>query len=233
VSNYTVRKTTLIISAMLALLSSAAAQQIGYLDLTTATGAPRVREPEGVGGGSCGGSDHTYYPEVLVQLEWLDDTKYTLGETVKFEVKIQNVGRIPITVPWSANLADLEPKDSAISYTYRKATVSLEFGQVPRELSIFASFYGSLDNPTTLRELQPGEWFLVRGTADLLADDVWVRKNLGSSDHVDVKSSAGFMLDTVRFLPRGKNGKPTENSRCINLTTKKAGDLAVSIYRTR
>jgi hypothetical protein len=228
-----VRKTTLLISAMLALLASAVAQQIGYLDLTTATDAPRIREPEGVGGGSCGGSDHTYYPEVLVQLEWLDDTKYTLGETVKFEVKIQNVGRIPITVPWSANLADLEPKDPAISYTYRIATVSIEFGRVPGDLSIFASFYGSPNVPATLRELQPGEWFLVRGTADLLADGDWVRKNLRGSDHVDVKSSAGFMLNTVRFLPRGKNGKPTENSTCINLTTKKAGDLGVSIYRTR
>jgi len=141
---------------MLALLSSAVAQQIGYLDLTAATDAPRIREPEGVGGITCGGSDHTYYPEVLVQLEWLDDTKYSLGELVKFEVKIQNAGRTPITIPWSANLADLEPKDPAISHTYRKATVSLEFGRGPGDLSIFASFYGSPDIPATLRELQPG-----------------------------------------------------------------------------
>lgn len=232
-SNYVVRRTFLLVSVVLMLLSPAVAQQIGYLDLTAATDGSRIREPEGVGSGTCGGSDHTYYPEVLVQLEWLDDTKYSLGEPVTFEVKIQNVGRSPITIPWSANLADLEPKDPAISYTYRKATVSLEFGTVPGDLSIFSSFYGSPDIPATLRELQPGDWFLVRGTADLLADDVWVRKNLRSSDHVDVKTSAGLMLDTVRFLPKGKNGKPTENSSCINLTTKQAGDLGVSIYRTR
>lgn len=111
-SNYLVRKTTLLISTMLALLSSAAAQQIGYLDLTAGTDAPRVREPEGLGGGTCGGSDHTYYPEILVQLEWLDDTKYSLGEPVKFEVKIQNGGKTPITIPWGTNLCRRRTKRS-------------------------------------------------------------------------------------------------------------------------
>jgi len=131
----------LLLLAMFLFCQFSTAQQIGSLDITTAS-RNRHHEPEGVGGGICGIASHAYYPEVVVSLLSLDNTQYNLGESVNFDVKIQNIGKESITLPWAPNLADFEPQDELATYTYLQGTVSLHFTVEKRELAIYSSFYG-------------------------------------------------------------------------------------------
>jgi hypothetical protein len=212
-------------------VATAFAQQIGYLDLTATTAKERVREPKGARGFSCGRADHTYYPEIMVQLLWLDSVRYTLGEEVTFEVKIQNIGREPITVPWAANLADFEPHDPAASYSYLEGTISLGFAKGKQEFFIFANSYGSPEVAGTLRQLRPEEWVVVRGRSQLLTSDTWVLQEFRNANSMSMRVRADFMLSNTQFLPAGNHEKPTENSSCVNINTKRSSQLDVAIHR--
>jgi hypothetical protein len=42
-------------------------------------------------------------------LVWLDRDEYAVGDHQKFEVRIENVGAVPVEMPFSPHLADLQP----------------------------------------------------------------------------------------------------------------------------
>ena len=221
---------TLVLLGSLAFSQIAIAQQIGLLDLTTAIEKDRLREPEGMGGVSCGSSDHTDYPEVAISLTSLDRTQYALGEDVRFEVKIQNVGKDPVVLPWAENVADFEPQDPAVQYSYREGTVSLRIGSVEENFLIFSSFYGSTERPESLKVLRRGEWVTVRGRTQLTTSDDWVFKRFRNNTLVNTQVKPDLMLNKVTFQPRGKNGKPTEESSCVNVRTRSMNQLPVTIF---
>ncbi len=206
------------------------AQQIGSLDIPI-TSRKRLREPGGIGGGSCGGVEHAHYPEAAVSLLSLDNTQYEFGQDVAFEIKIQNVGKDPIILPWGGELADFEPTDRLAIYTYLQGTVSLHFVAKKRELPIYSSFYGSTLHVGTLKDLEPGEWVIVRGQAKLEAFDGSFSPAFGNNDFVSTEVGADFMLNKVTFLPKGEGGKPRETSSCVNVRTQRANQLKSTIFR--
>lgn len=209
-----------------------AAQQIGSLDIQT-TSSKRRREPDGVGGASCGAVDHAYYPEAVVSLLSLDSTQYEFGQSVAFEVKIQNVGKETIILPWAVNLADFEPENKLETYTYLRGTVSLHFATEKRKLAIYSSFYGSPVHAGTLKELRPGEWVTMRARAKLETFDDSFSRAFGNDDFVATEVDADLMLNEVKFFTKGENGKPTEMSTCVLVHTRRANQLKATIFRHR
>jgi len=215
---------------MLLLYELVAAQQIGILDIQNASGR-RHREPEGVSGASCGGVDHAYYPEAVVSLLSLDRTQYRFGQSVFFEVKIRNVGKEPIILPWASNLADFEPQNLSATYTYRQGTVSLYFTAGKQELAVYSSFYGSPAHAGTLKELRQGEWVKVRARTRLETFDDSFSRAFGSADFVDTEVGADLMLNEVKFSPKGRDGKPAETSTCVLVRTQRANQLKATVFR--
>jgi hypothetical protein len=59
-------------------------------------------------------------------LVWLDCDEYAVGDHQKFEVRIENVGAVPVETPFSPHLADLQPVDASQQFGY--SVVRLEFG---------------------------------------------------------------------------------------------------------
>jgi hypothetical protein len=214
----------------LAFSQLAIGQQVGSLDLTTIIAKDRLREPEGVGGGSCGWGDHAEYPEVAVSLTSLDRSQYALGEEVTFEVKVQNVGRYPVVLPWSGDLADFEPQDPTVVYSYREGTISLRIGSAEENFLIFSSFYGSTERPESLKILRTEEWVTVRGRTRLATSDDWLFQRFRDNPLVNAQVKPDLVLNKVMFQPKGKNGKPTEESSCMNVRTRSVNQLPVTIF---
>lgn len=208
------------------------AQEIGHLDLTDPLPRERIRSPQGSGGGCAGGSGFKASFETSVTLVNLDKRSYSMGEEVTFEVKIKNSGKEKIEIPWTPHLGDLEPADPTQSYTYLQATVVLNLTDPTSNLSfgIFGNFYGSPDLSDSTRELLPGQWILIRTRRKVEAYEEWVWKRIKESTPLNVKASAGFMLNRVTYSPNEKNGSATEYSLCIPLRTKEADQLDVALW---
>lgn len=211
--------------------SFVAVQGSGWLDLTDPHPRERIRAPHSVGS-ECGGVEgfipHNQSTLTLVNL---DKTSYSLGEEVNYEVKIQNSGKEPIEMPWTPHLADLEPVDSSQSYTYLHAAVSLSFTEPisNRSFSVYANSYGSSDVPGTIRKLLPGEWIFVRARQKVETYEEWWWTKVKDSAPLNVRASAGLMLDKVTYSPGDKSNSAMDHYACIPLLTKlgAASDVAL------
>ena len=140
-------------------------QDIGYLDLMTP--APRLptRSPKRSSVSACGGiGGPVTTPDVTVTLVSLDKNIYSLGEEITFEAKVENSGKETIEIPWTPDLAGLEPSDQTEYFSYRSASfvITLTVPDSDHYLSIAGFSYGSTDLPGTIRELRPGQSFIVR-----------------------------------------------------------------------
>ena len=119
------------------------AQEVGFVDLTQIVARTELRHPaprsdeatERRGGGGIVGSrhDHCDVPNapkdagaLRTTLIWLDRDEYAVGDHQKFEVRIENVGSLPVEMPFSPHLADLQPVDASQKFGY--SVVRLEFG---------------------------------------------------------------------------------------------------------
>jgi hypothetical protein len=95
--------------AALVAASVVAAQEIGRLDLTDLHPRDRIRVPHTVGGDCGGGANFTSNNELTITLVSLDKTSYSLGDEVTYEVKVQNSGKAPVEIPWTAHSATWSP----------------------------------------------------------------------------------------------------------------------------
>jgi hypothetical protein len=211
--------------------SFVAAQGIGWLDLTDPHPRDRIRAPHRVGSECGGGAGFIPNIESTITLVNLDKAAYSLGEEVNYEVKIQNSGKEPIEIPWTPHLGDLEPADSSQSYTYLHAAVSLSFTGPGsnRTFSVYANSYGSSDVPGTTRKLLPGEWIFVRARQKVETYEEWWWTKVKDSSPLNVRVSAGLMLDKVTYSPGDKSDSAIDRYVCIPLLTKlgAASDVAL------
>jgi hypothetical protein len=205
---------------------SAVAQEIGYVDLTDGPFRESSRHPRTFSGG-CGGSD-SRERQVTVTLLSVDRMIYPLGEQVTFELKIQNTGRDPVIVPWTPNLADLEPVDPNASYKYRIGVVLLTFKDPElREFHLSESLYGSTNVPGTLRALAPGQWFTVRGRDRTEPNSPdWGPDELREFGWVEAKVSGYFREDNGSYSPE-HGGAMT--AFCFPIRSESANELTVTL----
>ena len=208
--------------------SAGSAQDIGYLDLTTP--APRmptssVMRSSAESCGSIGGPVTS--PGATITLINLDKTTYSLGEEITFELKIENSGKETIEIPWTPDLALLgAPSDRTPYFSYHSAAfvITLKVPDSDHFLFISGFSYGSTDLPGTIRELRPGQSFIVRvrGTSDVY--DSWWSDKLKDSAPLTGKAFAGLVLSRATETQAERVGV------CIPLTTKAANQLNVILW---
>jgi hypothetical protein len=99
-------------------------------------------------------------------IESLDRQRYSDEDWLTFEVTIKNVGSIPLKIPFSIDLADLQPEDAAQGFRYTALQVSLwaAAGKNQHVIGLaILRIYGADDHPNTMVTLSPGEWVRIAG----------------------------------------------------------------------
>jgi hypothetical protein len=184
----------------IATVSNCRAQEIGSLDHTKGTAYSReLRRPAASTPGTRWlGAVFADYPcadatrkmgALQTKIEFLDRQRYRDGDWLTFEVTIKDVGCIPLKIPFSIDLADLQPEDAAQGFGYSALSVSLwaAASNDPYVIGLVAvRIYGAEDRPNTMVTLSPGQWVRIAGRdkihfpADRTALDLI---NSGAFDH--------------------------------------------------
>src|SRR5882672_12543013 len=100
------------------------AQEVGSLDLTKMVMRRDFRRPAGTRQGPAVFADYHCADTsrkrgaLHTKIESLDRQRYSDGDWLTFEVTIKNVGSIPLRIPFSPDVADLQPEDAAQKFGY-------------------------------------------------------------------------------------------------------------------
>jgi len=176
-------KEIILATAAIACAQAGAAQEVAYLDLASVTPRTELRRPpvpekECTVHHRCGflksvnvGGDVS--PEdkrsLRTTLMWMDKMEYRDGDRAEVEVMVMNAGEVPIDVPWTPHLADLQPADDAVPFDVSTFGISIEMMWPAGNSAQIGTLilYGSPDHSGTLLNLKPGEWVRLRGWTTL------------------------------------------------------------------
>ena len=149
------------------------AQEVKYIDISRVVARTELRHPPaprqeckggtnciGVGGGSGGGSVTDGAPDqrdphaLGIYLLRVTPTEINPAEPFQVEFKILNTGMVPIELPVSPDLADLQPGDESAAFSYSSLAVVVR-GEVEswraEEPLGFVELFGSADGVATGR----------------------------------------------------------------------------------
>jgi hypothetical protein len=170
------------------------AQAVGSIDLTQAAPNRELRRPAAHDGETvqrlsgtredydCDPSNNNI-GKLRTTLVWLEKEEYEVGDHPKFEVRIENIGDTPATIPFSPHLSDLQPADAGQKFAYLELNLTLWIVG-PRwsaNTGGGVALYGAERDPNTLRRLHPGEWVQVIGQGHLRLPE---KVTLAQSDEV-------------------------------------------------
>jgi len=94
---------------------------------------------------------------------WLDRPSYATGDSIEWELKVENVGSAPMTLAISPHLSDLQPTDASEPFSYEETGLGLSVRDEHSVVDLaHVSVYGSDSHPGTLVELKVGEWVRLR-----------------------------------------------------------------------
>jgi hypothetical protein len=163
-----------------------AAQQVSFIDLTQIVPRTEFRCPAlpaddasavSTGTGKLYDCNHPANdaPALRTTLLGLDRSEYQVGDEERFEVQIENVGSAPISIPFSPNVADLQPADPGQTFKYSALNVVLWLGgdswSESQSSASALALYGAEAHPDTVLTLQPGEWVQVAGRGKFTLSD--------------------------------------------------------------
>jgi len=184
------------------------AQEAKYIDLTVIQQRTELRYPPapppqcdgnecsfsgGVAGDSIAdGAPDARDPRVL-QIDVLRVSPADIDPKEPFEAefRVLNTGRVPMDLPISPHLSDLQPDDASLSFTYFSLSLIVRLSVKPyAETRSFglAVLFGSPDHEGTMVTLHPGEWIRVKANVRLtryplepaegrVYGAMWLRKN--------------------------------------------------------
>ena len=140
------------------------------LDLLTYRHAPDPDDAPLLSSGSGGGtSDGGRRPDpVRLTLVTLERTRFVWGDSVVYEVLIENIGNWPLTLPWSPDRSAAAPRQSKETSGRRRGALWLEVRRdgcapVPPCARLeLQSLFGSRSEPGTLQTLAPRQTALIR-----------------------------------------------------------------------
>jgi hypothetical protein len=152
----------------------------------------------------------------------VDQDQYAAGDDIKFEVRILNTGSVPLTLPFSPHLADLQPADPARKFAYSELGVGLELSSVLPHVSFTSNaggggvtLYGHESDPGTMLTLQPGEWVQIVGIGRFMGFDGLSEAN--SKDAVKHLNAAITIIQNETLLTSA-DVATTERFVCLNQT---------------
>ena len=206
--------------AVLVLTSTALiAQQVKFIDLTLTTQRVELRFPpalpveDGFGGGTasdsigdCGLGIHDPRSlTVYVQSAIARDKESTTPFEIEF--KVLNTGKIPLRLPVSPHLSDLQPQDSSAKFTYMSLALSVSPVE-DRSAIGYVELYGKEEAPDTLITINPGEWLRVEAMVKFAS---WKLPPAGSAQLVP-----GYWIHRVTFQPKPGGYSSAADGICIN-----------------
>ena len=128
-------------------------------------------------------------------LVWLDRDEYAVGDDQKFEVRIENVGSVPVEMPFSPHLADLQPVVASQKFGYSVVRVQLWIGgarwdETDSRWSEVA-LYGGNQHPGTMLTIHPGEWVRIIGKGKITISEEVLRftRNGDAVNHANAQVS--------------------------------------------
>lgn len=145
------------------------AQQVKYIDLISTTQRVELRFPPpmpgqngGYGGGLIGdcGLDAREPRSLTVSLQSVISRDSDPQRPIEAEFKVLNTGQVPLELPVSPHLADLQPNDASAPFNYMSIALSVSPAE-DRSIIGFIELYGKKDVAGTMMILNPGEWLRV------------------------------------------------------------------------
>ena len=145
------------------------AQEVKFIDLTAAPQRLALRVPapdpspsgKNLGSGGGGGSGSDCSPDIRdphavgVYLDDLDGAKIDPVQPFNVEFRFVNTGKLPITIPVSPDLSDLQPADPSMPFNYLSLGLVLRVRNVVGSAG-YVQLYGAGDHAGTTRVLMPG-----------------------------------------------------------------------------
>jgi len=162
------------------------AQEVSFVDLTQVVPRTEFRHlaPQDAGPGQVRAASGEFRdcshpasdaPALRTTLVWLDRSEYQVGDEEKFAVQIENVGSVPMAIPFSPHVADLQPADAGQKFKYSTLIVVLWLGgeswSESQSSGSALALYGEDDHPDTMLTLHPGEWVQVIGKGKFTLSD--------------------------------------------------------------
>lgn len=181
------------------------AQQVRFIDLTAAPQRVELRYPpplpahDGYGGGGgsasiadCGiGARDPRSLTVYLQNVIADNSDPKRPFEVEFKVK--NTGKVPLQLPVSPNLSDLQPSDASAEFTYVSLALSITVTENQNSEG-YVELYGKTDVPNTVVTLNPGEWLRVEAKPNF-------HETLPPSGNIDLRPGHWLRMVTVHLRP--------------------------------
>jgi hypothetical protein len=181
-----VRRVAFIVAVAAAAAINCWTQEVGFVDLTQVAADTDLRRPPSTpnAGAARGWTEKTDRPcspssggpdSLLTTLVSLDRTYYQIGDQPRFEVTLENVGSVPLGLPFSPHLADLQPQNPAQKFTYSELEVVLwigarktaDKGWWSANTGGAVSLYGADDHAHSMVTLDQGEWVRIIGEGKL------------------------------------------------------------------
>ena len=206
------------------------AQEVRFVDLSAISQRTTLRHPPappsscgadpcGVAGGSGGGGVSDGAPNIRdphalgVYLEKVNPTEIKEDEPFEVEFKVLNTGTVPITLPVSPHLSDLQPEDDSAPFKYSSLSLVVRLDGHPSCVLCLGSvqLFGRNDKPETLAMLWPKEWIRVKARlsipkpalgSGLLRGEFWLRSNTFTP------SPGGGFTMTVNLYPNATPAPP-------------------------
>jgi hypothetical protein len=130
-------------------------------------------------------------------LENVFPTEIDPAQPFEVEFKVLNSGRVPMSIPVSAHLSDLQRNDSD-RFEYLSITLNVRVAGVPDGTALVANgataqLYGTDDHEGTMQVLKPGEWIRVKAN---------VKFAQAPSEATDARFRGEFWLRKHTFTPR-------------------------------
>jgi hypothetical protein len=135
------------------------------------------------------------------------------------EFRLVNTGKLPISIPVSAHLSDLQPADPSVPFTYIDLGLVLRVrGDVGSTASV--RLYGAEDHSGTIRVLRPGEWIRIKANLQLdpqpqsctslkMQPGFWMHRNqFRATSGYFREDSTGICINEIPMPP------PTETVTC-------------------
>jgi hypothetical protein len=220
-----------VLLAQLLVPATLQAKEIRYIDLTGIRQRTDLRYPRsdckagmpcgpGWGGASVVDSapDSKDPRELTVQILSVVPDRIDPAQPIEVEFRVLNSGRVPVELPVSPHLSDLQPPDESQGFGYMSLALAVSVIVRDSQLPIagvptFVELYGSGEDARTILVLSPGDWIRVRANVKLssaprgsfpalLKGSFWLRTNTFHP------GSGGYSTESRNLYPNAGTAPP-------------------------
>ncbi len=106
--------------------------------------------------------------QIVLQLQILNGKIFSLGDRVKGDVVVKNVGSEDVQIPWTMDPKIITPKVGSLQHDYDLGWFEVELkykdaSEIRLESESVSGFlYGSPTAPGTSLQLEPGQWIVAK-----------------------------------------------------------------------